>query len=139
MYVCYKCNHPQCPCFHLPPSPLPLPTILFYTLRPSFSGAPSFSKYAPWRYRVEYSIDNVVQQTEDTPNTFFSRSQLTAGNAFTIRVIAEGQQGYSRTSPRFTVVTQSKGMGQSCKWCCCVYGACQCSCVEAVSSGMWYM
>ena len=59
---------------------------------------------------MEYSIDNSMQQSEVVTDTHFSRSQLTPGDPFTVRVIAEGQPGYSKTSPRFTVVPQSEGM-----------------------------
>ena len=58
---------------------------------------------------MEYSIDNGMQQSEVVTDTYFSRLQLTPGDPFTVRVIAEGQPGYSSTSPRFTVVPQSEG------------------------------
>ena len=58
---------------------------------------------------MEYNIDNGMQQSEVVTDTYFSRSQLTPGDPFTVRVIAEGQPGYSKTSPRFTVVPQSEG------------------------------
>ena len=62
---------------------------------------------------MEYSIDNGLPTTEVITETSFSRSGLSAGNPFTIHVIAEGQPSHSSTSPRFTVVTQSEGMGQA--------------------------
>ena len=99
------------PCLHLLP---PLPTMHCHThYLSSSSGVPNFSKYAPWRYRVEYSIDNGPSATEVITETFFSRSGLSADNHFTIHVIAEGQPGHSSTAPRFTVVTQSEGTGQA--------------------------
>ena len=58
---------------------------------------------------MEYDIGNGKQQSEVVTDTYFSHSQLTTGDPFTVRVIAEGQPGYSETSPRFTVVPQSEG------------------------------
>ena len=110
------------PCLHLLP---PLPNMHCHTHHlSSSSGVPNFSKYAPWRYRVEYSIDDGPSATEVITETFFSRSGLSAGNPFTIHVIAEGQPGHSSTSPRFTVVPQSEGTGQAHVYtahCTCTY------------------
>ena len=78
-------------------------------LHPTFSGAPTFSEFAPWRYTVEYSIGTGVQQTTITEDTFFSLSNLNPGDPITICVIAEGQPDFSSTAPRFTVVTQNEG------------------------------
>ena len=107
----YMSQVPSCPLPIFLPSSLPPPTAHCHTHHPASSGAPNFSKYAPWRYRVEYSIGNYQPTTQVLAETFFSRSGLSTGTPFTIRVIAEGQPGYISTSPRFTVVPQSEGTG----------------------------
>ena len=74
---------------------------------------------------MEYNIGNGMQQSEVVTDTHFSRSQLTTGDPFTVRVIAEGQPGYSETSPRFTVVPQSEGKyvwdSDTRAWSCCMF------------------